>query len=286
MSSDRERIRARRPIFGLLAPALAFLSIWYLFPVIRTLTTSFSDPEWGLQNFQRLSTTPAYLTVLASSLLTALGVTICCLVLGYPMAFLLANRQDWLAKLAAVAVGTTFFISYLVRTYAWMALLGRNGIINRALLSAGLIDQPLPLIYNTFAVYVGTTHLLIPFMILSIYGVMRGIDGNLVRAASTLGARPWQSFWQVYLPLSMPGVLAGSILTFVTAAGYYITPALLGGRKNTMIAMLIEEQINKVGNWGFAGAMATVLLVLVTILLAVAQRYLGLTRVLTGLNRR
>jgi len=175
-----------------------------------------------------------------------------------------------------------FWTSILVRTYAWMVLLQRQGVFNRWLLELGLIDEPLRMMYNRIGVLVGMTHVLLPFMVLPTYAVMRGIDRNLLRAAANLGASPLQSFLRVFLPLSLPGVAAGSLLVFILALGFFITPALMGGRTDMMIAQLIETQIRTQLNFAFAAALATVLLVVTLIIFAIYNRLLGLDKMFGG----
>jgi ABC-type spermidine/putrescine transport system permease subunit I len=171
-----------------------------------------------------------------------------------------------------------FWTSILVRTYAWMVLLGRQGIINELLQSLGIIDQPLRLLNTRFAVYVSMVHILLPFMILPLYSVMRGIDRSVLRAAEGLGARPSAVFRQVMLPLSLPGVAAGCLLVFILSLGFYITPALVGGPKDLMISVLIAQQVD-LFNWAFASALAAVLLVGALLIFVIFNRILGVEKI-------
>ena len=175
-----------------------------------------------------------------------------------------------------------FWVSSLVRTYGWMVLLGREGVVNRSLAALGVIDRPLPLMFNTLGVILGMVHILLPFMVFPIYSVMRGLDPALVRAAYGLGARPRAAFLRVYLPLTVPGIAAGCLLVFVVAIGFFVTPALLGGRGNIVIAMLIEEQVNQVLNWGFAAALAVALLAVTLVAVAVINRFVKIETVSGG----
>jgi len=160
------------------------------------------------------------------------------------------------------AVLIPFWTSLLVRTYAWMVILGRRGIVNETLMALGLREVPLDLLFNRFSVTIGMVHILLPFMVLCLYAAMRGIDRGLLLAAENLGARPIQAFVRIFVPLSLPGVVSGSLIVFITALGFYITPALLGGARNTMIAQLIAGQITEQLNFGFGSALAIVLLIL------------------------
>jgi putative spermidine/putrescine transport system permease protein len=171
-----------------------------------------------------------------------------------------------------------FTTSMLVRTYAWMALLGRDGAVNQSMIALGFWGSPAPMMHNTVGVLVGMVHIMVPFMILSIYSVMRGIDNSLLRAAESLGARPIVSHATVYLPLAMPGVAAGALLVFIFSIGFYITPALLGSPQDIWIAMLVEMQVNQVLNWNFGAAIALVLLVVTVVLYVIYVRLFGPAR--------
>jgi ABC-type spermidine/putrescine transport system permease subunit I len=233
--------------------------------------------EW----ITRFFVEPVYAEVLFLTIKTAFIVTLATLIIGYPIAYLLVKLES--RKWKQIILGSilvSFWISLLVRTFAWTILLQKNGVVNKILLGMGLIDKPLELLYNTTGVVVGMTHILVPYMILSLYSVMEGIDRGLMQAAAGLGARPWKAFLQIFLPLSFPGILSGSLLVFVLGLGYFITPALLGGNENTMISQLIYQQTNIVLNWNFAAAISVVLLittlVLLTISMVITRRYIGL----------
>jgi len=175
-------------------------------------------------------------------------------------------------------------ISLLVRNYSWIIVLQRNGVINLLLKSFGLIDQPLILLHNKFSTMVGMTHIFTPYIIFPIYSVMMGIDLNLEKAAQNLGATRWQTFWRVTFPLSLPGIGAGALLVFIMALGFFITPALLGGRKELMLSNLIEIQVVDLLNWPFASAMSVVLLVVTLIIFFIYNRYLGVERLWGGVK--
>jgi putative spermidine/putrescine transport system permease protein len=175
-------------------------------------------------------------------------------------------------RLLIFAVLVPFWSSILVRTFAWLVLLQRRGLVNQALQGLGLTDAPLTLVHNRVGVLIGMAHILLPFMVLPLYSVMTRIDTSLMGAAATLGASPARGFWRVYLPLSRPGVINGTVLVFILGLGYFITPALLGGPQDTMIAQLIQSQVADFGAWGMAGALAVVLLAAVGVSFAVIQR--------------
>lgn len=275
----------------LLVPAVGFLIAFYGYPVAAMLTRAFSDPVPGLQNFaplvQARSTLDvlglslpmnAYIRVFGITLQVAIVVTLCTLLLGYPVAYALSSISPARANLLMILVLIPFWTSILVRSYAWMVLLGQEGIINEALLAAGALSEPMQLLNTRFAVYVGMIHILLPFMILPLYAVMRGIDRNLLRAAGNLGAPPSAVFRRVFLPLSLPGVAAGCLLVFILSLGFYITPALLGGQKDVMVSMLIQQQISQL-KWGFGAALALVLLIIALGIYALFTRLLGVERV-------
>src|SRR5262249_7140683 len=225
---------------------------------------------------------PAYLRILGTTFEISLLVTGVTLALGYPLAFLLATARPRTAALMLAAIMLPLLTSVLVRTYAWMVLLGRRGVVNEGLAALGLLDAPLPLLYTRTGVTIGMAHVLLPFMVLPLYSVMKGIDAELVRAAQNLGASPRQAFFRVYIPLSLPGIAAGCVLVFVAAIGFFVTPALLGGPPDTMIAMLIESQVRELLNWELASALAATLLAITAVLLLGFQRFMGLDRVFGG----
>jgi len=225
-----------------------------------------------------------HLDVLVRTFVVSASVTLICLVLGYPLAALIARSKGVVANTLLVLVLLPFWTSLLVRTSAWVVLLQSRGVVNSALAWAGIIDpsQPLELIYNRIGVLVAMTHILLPFMVLPIYSVMRGIPPVYLRAASSLGAPPFMAFWRVYLPMSLPGVSAGALLVFILALGYYITPALVGGPRDQMVSYFIAYYSNQVTNWGMAAALSGILLVAVLILYAVYNRLVGIDRLRIG----
>jgi putative spermidine/putrescine transport system permease protein len=202
-----------------------------------------------------------------------LVVTAACLVLGFPVAYLLARIDRGRSNLLIMLVLLPFWTSILVRTYAWMVLLGRQGLINQFLLWIGAIDAPLQLLNTTFAVYVAMTHILLPFMILPLYSVMKSIPSTYQRAAVSLGSHPFAAFWRVYVPQTYPGVGAGALLVFILAIGYYITPALLGGPNDQMVSYYVAYFTNVTINWGMACALGGLLLAATLVLYAVYGRF-------------
>jgi ABC-type spermidine/putrescine transport system permease subunit I len=252
--------RYRSTTFLLLvaAPAIVFLFVLYVMPMALLLAQSFEGGSF--KHYEKALTDGLYLGVLIDTMLIAAYVSAICLVLGYPVAYFLASTRAPWPTIGIIFVLLPFWTSILVRTYGWMILLGRNGILNRFLLETGLISTPLPLLNNMNGVLIGMVHVLLPYMVFPIYAVMRRIDPGLIAAAQGLGAPGWQIFRRVYFPLTLPGVLAGVTLVFIVSIGFFITPALLGGGKVIMIAVLIESQVRQFLNWGFAAALSAVLL--------------------------
>jgi putative spermidine/putrescine transport system permease protein len=204
--------------------------------------------------------------IMTRTFLVAGIVTLTCAAIGLPYAMLAAAVTGWRRTLLLLAILIPLWTSLLVRTTAWFVLLQNEGLINGALQAAGLIDKPLPLIFNRVGVVIAMTHVLLPFMVLPIYSVLLSVPNNLMQAAASMGAGPLRAFWRVLLPLSLPGVLSGSLLVFMVAIGYYITPALVGGANDQMISSVIAFYAMGTANWGLAGALGLILL-LVTIIL-------------------
>jgi putative spermidine/putrescine transport system permease protein len=261
----------------LVAPAALYIVALFVIPVGYVLVLSVTDPSVSFANFRRLFTVPLYANVMLNTFETSLVVTLACLALGYPLAYVAARRNDALAAILLVAVGLSFWSGFVVRTYAWLIILGNKGPVSALYAVAGW-GHPPQLLFTSFASTLGMIHILLPYMVLALYGVMRKIDPSFLRAAEGLGAPPWRGFLHVFLPLSLPGVVNGCVLVFTMCLGFYITPILLGTPKNMMISQLISQQIEDLLAWGFASAIAVVLLVFTLALLAVYNRFAGLDR--------
>ena len=251
-------------------PALILLFVFFLFPVVRML--GFSLEGGTLDWYAKALGEQLYLRVFWNTFEIALLVTFFCLLLGYPLGFLMATTTPFWATAGFIFVLLPLWTSVLVRTYAWMVLLGRNGVFNRALIESGVITDPLPLLHNFTGVLIGMVHVLLPYMVLLIYGAVRRLDPAIVQAAQGLGASTWHVFWRIYVPLTMNGIFAGCVIVFVLSLGFFITPALLGGGRVIMIAVLIEQQVREALNWPFASALSAVLLVATFVVYALAQR--------------
>ena len=244
------------------------------------LQRSVYEKGWTLEVFAKLLRDGVFWRVMQITGTISLIVTIACLLLAYPVALFLARCKQSTANLLIILVLIPFWTSILVRTYAWMVLLERRGIINDFLIATGLIDRPLQLLNTRLAVCVAMVHVLLPFMVLPIYSTLKSLDWRLIRAAEGLGP-PLAVFRQVLLPLSLPGISAGCILVFTLAIGFYITPALVGGPSDLMISMLIANQVN-ILDWPQAAAMAVVLLAVVLIIFAGFTRVMGIEKIFQG----
>jgi mannopine transport system permease protein len=252
----------------LVVPLLATFTIGFFYPVWMLVDLSLSG---GPEPYLRLVQETLYLEVLMTTISTAALVTCFCLILGYPVAYAMASLGGRAALVVAACVFIPLWTSVLIRSYAWIVLLQRNGLINGILEGAGLSDDPVKLLYTQGAVVLAMTHVLLPFAILPIHSTLRMLPRDLNRAAANLGAGPVRSFISITLPLSLPGVFAGAILCFVLALGFYITPALVGGPGSMLMATLIGQQTTVVLDWPFAAALSTVLLT-ITLVIVIAFR--------------
>jgi ABC-type spermidine/putrescine transport system permease subunit I len=261
-----------RAMLRLTLPAIAIVGLLMVVPIGWLLSMSFVnlDGHIGVDNYRLFFAEPVYRDMFIKTFQIAFVVTAICLLLGYPVAYLLAILPSPWSGLLMLAVLMPFWTSGLVRTFSWLIILQRNGLVNSALVGMGIIDRPIPLVHNMTGTIIGMVHIMVPFLILPLYASMKAIDGNLMRAAANLGSTPAHAFRRVYLPLSMPGLVAGTIMIFVMCLGFYITPALLGGGKVKMIAQRIEESLALYPTWGPASALAVLLLIMTAISLGIS----------------
>lgn len=268
--------------FLMLLPAVLVLAVLFAYPLLGIVNRSVYKAGYTLDMYRQIFRVPVYLQVILATFKVSALVTMVCLALGYPLAYVLATRRPRTAQLLMIIVVLPFFTSIIVRTYAWMVLLGRNGIVNQYLMTLGFTDKPLLLLYNQGGVVIGMSYVLLPYMVLTVYSVMRSIDPRLVRAAHSLGASRLQAFRRVFLPLSLPGIAGGTLLVFILSLGFFITPALMGGPGDMMIAMLIEREVEITLNWSFASALAVILLALTLVGFTGYNRIVRLERVFEG----
>ena len=261
----------------LLGPPCLVLGLLFVVPIAYVLLLSVTDPRLGVMHYQRIFTVPVYARVLLNTFLTSLVVTALCLVLGYPVAYVMARRGGWLGTALLTMVAMSFWTGFLVRTYAWLVILGSKGPVVAAYAALGLGKAP-QLLFTTFSSTLGMTHILLPYMILALFAVMKKIGPDHLKAAASLGARPRAAFMEVFLPLSLPGVVNGSLLVFVSCLGFFVTPILLGTPRDMMISQLINQQIEELLAWGFASAVAVVLLAATALVIGVYNRFAGLDR--------
>jgi ABC-type spermidine/putrescine transport system permease subunit I len=240
------------------------------------------DGQFGLANYRRLIEQPSYGRILLATFEISALTTAICVVFGYLLAYLLAQLSPRRAGLLMIGVLMPFWTSILVRTYAWLVLLQRDGLINAWGMQLGLWRQPLALAYSLSGTVIGLVHIMLPFLVLPLYGSMRAIDRDCLKAAASLGANPVAAFWRVYFPLSQPGLFAGAVIVFILSLGAYVTPAVLGGGKVIMAANAVASDVELFFDWGPASALGVVLLVLTALLLGVAARLVRLDRVFGG----
>ena len=279
MGSSLSRLMEKTNVWPwlLLAPLGIYMLVFFVVPLVDVAIMSVTDPRVSLVNYQRVLTGALYQRVFLNTFLTAAFVTVCCLAVGYPLAYLMAHSKPRTAMLILLLVTMSFWTSFLVRTYSWMVLLGNNGPLIALLQMIGIDDTP-QLLFTRFSSTLAMVHILAPYMIMNIFSVMKKIDPALIRSAESLGARGWSLFRHVYLPLTAPGIANGCVLVFVICLGFYVTPVLLGSPREQMIAGLIGHQIDEFLAFGMGSAMAMVLLLITFVILAIYHRRFGLDK--------
>ncbi len=275
------RGRRWRPLL-LVLPGFVVLAVCFAAPLLGILAESLSaGPARGptVRHYAKALTDPYYLGVLWTTVRISLWATAFSLLLGYPIAYLVTRvvRRSWTKRLVYLIVIAPLFTSAIVRAFGWMVLLGRQGLVNRLLLAAGIVEEPLPLLYSEVGVIVGSVYILTPFMVLTVASVLQTISPSLEEAADDLGATPLVSFWTVVWPLSLPGVVAGCVIVFTLAMSAYVTPSVLGGGRVKVLPMLVFEQFMMLFQWPFGSALAVILLVVTLAAIGVAGRW-GRTR--------
>lgn len=262
----------------LLAPFLLLIAIVFLLPLATLLKESVLVPAPTTEHYRRVFGDPVYVRVMWRTLRIAGFVTVATLILAYPLAYVMARTRGLALALLGAAVLLPLWTSVLVRTYAWMVLFQRNGLANTILIKAGIVDQPARLLYTEGAVVLAMSHVLLPFMVLPIYSALKAIPDDYPKAAAMLGASDRRVFLEVVWPLSLPGVVSGSLMVFLLALGFFVTPALIGGPQQMMIATLVSQQVRELLNWPFAGALVGILLAFVGTLVLVFNRSIRLDR--------
>lgn len=265
----------------LCAPVVIFLSVVYLVPLGLMAWTSVSEPKIGVAQYVTFFSSPINLKILGSTFLMAATVSVCCILIAYPIAYVAAEDQSWFGPLLITLVAVCFWTNFLVRTYAWMVIFSTNGPAVNLLHLLGWRPAP-KLLFTTFAATVAMVQMLVPLMVFSMYAVMRRIDRSYIRAAASLGARPFRAFLTVYLPLSSPGIVNGTTIVFITCLGFYVTPILLGSPQSKTMSGAISDQMELFVNFGMAAAMSMVLLALTLLLYGLFNRLVGLDKLWTG----
>lgn len=276
LSSSSAKTYSHATAILLLFPAIVVLLAGFAYPLAKLVALSM--PEMSLQHYVRIVREPLYLDVLFSTMWIALAVMGASLVLGFPVAYAMTKTKGVWAGILTACVLIPLWTSVLIRSYAWIVLLQRNGLINEALVWAGMTEAPLRMIYTQGAVIVAMTHVLLPFMILPIFASLRAIPPEYVQAARNLGSGAFDAFAKVTIPLCLPGIFAGCVMTFVLALGFYVTPALVGGPGSLMMATLIGQQTTVLLDWPFAAALSTSLLMVTLVIVVAFRRTLSLSR--------
>lgn len=269
----------RRAGRGLLVlPGLVLLGLGFLVPLILLLPESVQDPDFGLGAYRRLFSESIYLRIVLNTARLAAIAAICCVVFGYPLALWISRLGPRLRILALVALILPFWVSILVRTYSWIVLLGRQGVVNTTLIQIGIIDEPLSFLYRELGVMIATINILAPFFVMPMVTAMSAIDPRLSQAALSLGASRFQTFWRVFFPLTVPTLVTGAFLVFILTFGFYVTPAIIGGGRVKMLATLIDYLINTSTDWALAAALSFFLLLATLAVFLLARALVALTR--------
>jgi putative spermidine/putrescine transport system permease protein len=293
MTSEAGKIGAQRRLgfFGtqqervywlFLAPVLLALLVFFLLPLLQVFWISFSDPEIGIGNYEKLFTIHAIQKVVVTTLRICVITTIASVLIGYLIAFTVTLAPPRTRSLLMFAILVPFWMSVLVRAFAWVTLLRNEGVINSFLMSFGVISTPLAMTNNEFGVIIGMTHYMTPYAVLPLLASMDGINPALISAARGLGAGSTQSFFKIFLPLTKPGIFASLVLVFIMTLGFFVTPIILGGGRTVMIAEYITVQMQQTLRWGLAAALATVLLVIVLLLIGALSRSMDMRKLLGG----
>ena len=257
---------------GMAMPAVLLLAAFFVIPVAGLLSRSVTEPQWGLHNYETLLGSVTYIRIFLNTFLVSGVVTLITALIAFPVAWALAIMTPRMAGLLFAVILLSMWTNLLARTYAWMVLLQQTGLVNRMLMGIGIIDQPLQLTNNLIGVTIGMVYIMLPFMILPLYGVIKKIDPAILQAAALCGATKGQALRRVLLPLAAPGIASGALMVFVMSLGYFVTPSLLGGPANMMLAELIVQQVQSLVNWGMGGAAAFILLVVTLAIYALQLR--------------
>ena len=278
---DRLDRHEKYTLFGLTIPYLILVFGLIIFPIGWLFYMSFigRDETLSLDNYKRIWESKAYFRIFKTTFQISILTTLLCAVIGYPLTYFMSQLSKRWANICLIGVLIPFWTSLLVRTYAWLVLLQKKGLINTLAIDWGLWSEPIKFVHNTSGTLIGMVHIMLPFLILPLYANMRTIDKDCLKAAANLGATPTRAFWTVFFPLSLPGLFAGLLIVFVLCLGFYVTPALLGGGKVIMVAMKISDNIELYYSWGAASALGVVLLIVTMIILYIASKLVPIDQV-------
>jgi len=277
----REERKEHASMLLLLAPALVMVVVLLIMPLCWLAFQSVQTEDgFSLVNYIRIFQESIYWDTFALTFKISFLVTVLSIFMGFPVAYAASRLHGFWANLVLICVILPFWTSVLVRSYAWLVLLQRRGLVNQTLMDLGIIDQPLNLMHNTTGTVIGTLHVMLPFMVLPLYSVMKKIPQDLMQASESLGARPFYTFRRVFLPMAAPGIMAGSILVFVICLGFFITPELLGGGRTILVSMLVQRNVELYHAWGAASAVGLVLLFVVFLIFWGINRFIPIERIL------
>lgn len=266
----------------LIYPVLGFLLVFFVLPITWFFIKSAMDFEGNFAvMLYETFTSPLFITVAWKTIWISLLVTLLALVAAYPIAYTLTRSGPLVFTVIIICVVVPYFTSIIVRTYSWMIILGTKGVINEFLIYIGLIDKPLALMYNMVGVVIGMTYVLLPYFVLTLFSTMKGIDMWLIQAGRSMGASNFYVFRKVFFPLSMPGIVSGFLIVYILAVGFFVTPALMGGPDDIMMAMLIQRNIEVTLDWPLASALSLFLLVITLIIYAFYCKYTDLDKMLS-----
>ena len=280
----RQSRQEKYRLFGLTMPYLFMVFFLIVIPIGWLFYMSFigRDGTLSMENYARMLKSKAYVRIFLTTFKISFLTTLICAVLGYPLAYFMSQLSNRWANICMIGVLIPFWTSLLVRTYAWLVLLQKKGVVNSFAIDIGLISEPIKFVHNTSGTLIGMVHIMLPFLILPLYANMKAIDKDCLKAASSLGATPTRAFWTVFFPLSIPGLLAGLLIVFVLCLGFYVTPAVLGGGKVIMAAMKISSNIELYFSWGAASALGVVLLTVTMAILFAASKLISIDQISGG----
>ena len=281
-AARRARFADFRFSAAMIAPAVILMLVFYLYPLVQVLFISVTEPTPGFGNYAQLVTSASLQRVLSTTARICLMTTAVAVLLGYVVSYAMTAGSEGVRRWTLILVVVPLWVSALVRAFAWVVVLRREGVVNTVLQGIGITDAPLALVWNEIGVVIGMVHYMLPYAILPLFANMRDIDQRAVMAARGLGANRFQAFKRIFLPLSVPGIVASAALVLVYSLGFFVIPAILGGGKTLMIAEYVRLQIVELVNWGLGTMLATILVAAVVVLLGLVTWTIGARRLFGG----